>query len=311
MPAEFDAKILKLRLPEQDELRNESECCSADPVMLQSIGRAVGQQVRITRKGTGFVALYTVKLANPEDPGNSNAARIVRTGESGRERLGSTNEMDATVHAVVLDAAPQPGEPVGVRLFDLINDDSRQSYFIAIAPHGGQIEEHTDEQAETSIRALRADGFPASLWLCKGFGDGAKGAFDRWHITSTDLQPAGFPRLQSLMRRRFCHGVAFHGFERKAGEADIYIGGGASPSIKTQVARELTRLNTSLEIKISTERDKAKFQGFSPDNLINRIALQGIHIEQSSQARAMGEQVAQAIASVYRSRWKQLLCFWT
>jgi hypothetical protein len=73
----------------------------------------------------------------------------------------------------------------------------------------------------------------------------------------------------------------------------------------------LTKLNTSLEIKISTARDKPKFQGFSSDNLINRIALQGIHIEQSSQARAMGEQVAQAIASVYRSRWKRLLCFWT
>ena len=61
MLSEYTAQILKLRLPEQDELKNESERCSADPVMLESIGRALGQQVRVKRSdGSGFVALYTV-----------------------------------------------------------------------------------------------------------------------------------------------------------------------------------------------------------------------------------------------------------
>jgi hypothetical protein len=57
MPTEYTAKILKLRLPEQDELKNETERCSADPVMLESIGRSIGQQVRIKRDGSDFVAL--------------------------------------------------------------------------------------------------------------------------------------------------------------------------------------------------------------------------------------------------------------
>ena len=59
MRTEYTAQIRKLRLPEQDELKNESERCSADPVMLESIDRALGQQVRIKRSdGSGFVALF-------------------------------------------------------------------------------------------------------------------------------------------------------------------------------------------------------------------------------------------------------------
>ena len=44
--ATFHARILKLRLPEQDSLKDAAERCSADPVGLASIGRAVGQQGR-------------------------------------------------------------------------------------------------------------------------------------------------------------------------------------------------------------------------------------------------------------------------
>ncbi len=43
--AAYDARILKLRLPEQDSLKKAAERCSADPVSLTNIGRAVGQQV--------------------------------------------------------------------------------------------------------------------------------------------------------------------------------------------------------------------------------------------------------------------------
>ena len=67
--AAYDARILKLRLPEQDLLKNDAERCSADPVGLASIGRAVGQQVRIKRRDDlRFVAVYTVYQPNPDDP---------------------------------------------------------------------------------------------------------------------------------------------------------------------------------------------------------------------------------------------------
>jgi hypothetical protein len=200
MPTEYDAQILKLRLPEQDALKNDAERCSADPVMLNSIGRAVGHQVRITRKDNSrFIALYTVKQANPPaDLGDPSRANVVRTGQAGRERLGTTVE-EAIVHATVVDTAPLHGKPIGVSFFEVAEDDGKQAYLIAIAPHGGEIEKHTDEEAEYLRDELVSKGYPASAWICKGYGDELKGASDRWHITSTDLHPASFPLLQALI----------------------------------------------------------------------------------------------------------------
>ena len=311
MPTEYTAQILKLRLPEQDELKNDSERCSADPVMLESIGRSLGQQVRIKRSDDPrFFALFTAKQANPDaDPSDHMGANVVRTGQTGRERLGTTAEMEATVLARVVDAAPQAAEPGDVRFFEVADDDGKQAYFIAIAPHGGMIEQHTDEQAAEAAVELIAAGFPASLWLCKGYGDEAKGPFDRWHITSTDIHPASFPLLQRLISRTFCYGVAFHGFQRREDEADVYIGGAASRSLKLVIERALNDLDLPIKVKISTDDDNPKFQGFSPDNLINRLVTSGIHLEQSLEARKKfrGE-IARAVAKTFASRWRVLVC---
>ena len=311
MQTEYAARILKLRLPEQDALKNASERCSADPGMLESIGRSLGQQVRIKRKDDPrFFALYTVKQANPEaDLNDRLRLSIVRTGQAGRKRLGTAAGIEATVQARVVDAAPQPGEPDGTRFFEIADDDGKQSYFIAIAPHGGEIEAHTDEQAAKAVRRLCVAGFPASGWLCKGSGDAAKGAFDRWHITADDLQPACFPLLEPLVSRGFCYGVAFHGFDRKKGEADVYIGGTASQSVKLTIESALNDLYLPIKVKISTADDSPKFQGFSAENIINRLATRGgIQLEQSAQARKYYLEIARAVAQVFGSRLRFLVC---
>src|SRR5215813_3738933 len=89
--AAYDARILKLRLPEQDSLKKAAERCSADPVSLTNIGCAVGQQVRIKRRDDPrFVAVYTVNQPNPDDPDDPSRADIVRAGRAGRERLGTS-----------------------------------------------------------------------------------------------------------------------------------------------------------------------------------------------------------------------------
>jgi phage replication-related protein YjqB (UPF0714/DUF867 family) len=301
----YNARILKLRLPEQDSLKNEAERCSGDPVALAAIGRAVGQQIRITRTDDArFVAVYTISEPNPDTPGR---ADVVRTGQAGRERLGTGTELEATIAARVLDAPPLPNEPPGVRFFELAEDGADDTYFVAIAPHGGLIEPHTDEQATATAAHVRTSGFTASLWSCKGFGDAIRGASDRWHITSTDLHPASFPLLGSLMSRRFSYGVAFHGFAQQEGEADIYIGGGASWRLKRAVQRALNRLRLPLNVKISTDADKPKFQGFSADNVINRLATSGIHLEQSAKARVHHQAIARAVATVFASPWRRLV----
>ena len=308
MPTEYTAQILKLRLPEQEELKDESERCSADPAMLQSIGRVIGQQVRITRSDNpNFVAVYTVKQSNPDDDlSDPELAKVVRTGQPGRERLGTAEQMAAIVQAKVVDDAPQPGR---ASFFELIDDDGMQVYFIAIAPHGGKIEPDTDKQPTDVVTELNAASFPASFWLCKGDGDQDKGPFDRWHITSEDIQPACFPLLQPLALRTFCYGVAFHGFDREEDEADVYIGGGASLPLKRAVEKALTDLNLPIEVKISTGNDKPKFQGFSPENIINRLATRGIQLEQSRRAREnFGQKIAVAVAKVFASRRRLLFC---
>jgi hypothetical protein len=213
MRTEYTAQIRKLRLPEQDELKNESERCSADPVMLESIGRALGQQVRIKRSDeSGFVALYTVKQANPDaDLSEPEQAGVVRAGQTGRERLGTADEMEATVQAKVVDAAPQSG---AVSFFELAKD-----------------------------------------------------------------------------------------------EADIYIGGGASRPLKGAIERALSDLDLRIAVKISTCYDDPKFQGFSPENIINRLSARGIHLEQSFEARKkFGGAIACAVAEVFASRRRFQFC---
>jgi hypothetical protein len=133
-----------------------------------------------------------------------------------------------------------PGESTGVKFVELAEDAGHQSYFAVIAPHGGKIEEHTDEQVAAVFTQLRTAGFSASTWACKGFGDATKGASDRWHITSDDIHPASFPLLGSLMSRRFFYGVAFHGFMQHGEEADLYIGGAAPPRLKAAVLQDVS-----------------------------------------------------------------------
>src|SRR5262245_32801449 len=147
--ATYHARILKLRLPEQDSLKDAAEHCSADPVSLATIGRAVGQQVRIKRTD-GFVAAYTVSEPNPDDP---SLADVVRTGLAGRERLGTSDEMkQATVEATVVDATPT----TGARFFEAAKHTRDQSYFVVIAPHGCMLAQYTDAQATEVLSQLPA-----------------------------------------------------------------------------------------------------------------------------------------------------------
>jgi len=70
----------------------------------------------------------------------------------------------------------------------------------------------------------------------------------------------------------------------------------------------LNKLDLPLKVKISTSHDSRKFQGFSVDNITNRIAKSGIHLEQSAQARKYYREIANAVAQVFDSRLRFLIC---
>ena len=166
----------------------------------------------------------------------------------------------ATVDATVVDATPT----TGARFFEAAKGTGDQSYFVVIAPHGGLIEQYTDEQATEVFSHLRTAGFPASAWLCKGFGDDNKGASDRWHITSDDIDPASFPLLGSLMSRQFLYGVAFHGFARQEGEKDIYIGGRAPNAAESSGAEGLKSPGPPAQGQDQHWRRQTQIPGIAP-----------------------------------------------
>jgi hypothetical protein len=70
----------------QRDLQDRGEHCSVDAARLATIGRAVGQQVRVLLSGDAF-GLYTGERGAPEGPDTT-----VRMGGRGRERLGTSDE---------------------------------------------------------------------------------------------------------------------------------------------------------------------------------------------------------------------------
>jgi len=287
----FDASIARAR-PSQDDLRKRREHCSADPGRLAAIGCAVGHQVRITR-GADRSGLYTVREARQENPDG-----IVRMGAAGRRRLGTSGEFAAVVDSRV----PHPtiseerAEAEG-EFIERLRDDGRQRRLIAIAPHGGEIETRTDRQAER-VRSRLGSGV-ASAWRCKGW-DRDGGAFLRWHITSTDIDEASFPRLRSVISRGFAHAVAFHGFD----DPEILIGGTARPELKEEVRCALERATAGSGIEVRVARPEEGFGGDGPGNVLNRLSaggVNGLQIEQCLQARLdHWRAIANAVAEVYR-----------
>ena len=276
----------------QEDLKRNPEHCSADPVRLAAIGRAHRQQVRIYRTPEDF-ALYTVSEVRPELPDE-----LVRMGPAGRQRLGTEAEFPGVVDSRVprsrLSEARARAEG---ELVERLHDDGQQSQLIAIAPHGGDIEPHTDDQAERVATRLAAKS--ASSWRCKGWKpDG--GAFGRWHITSIDLDEACFPRLGRAMSRGFTHAVAFHGFEGD----EILIGGGGGPELKELVREAVdTAIGSAIRVRVATDADH--FGGDDPCNIVNRLTaggVGGLQIEQSRTARDEHWcEIADAVAGVYET----------
>jgi phage replication-related protein YjqB (UPF0714/DUF867 family) len=173
---------------------------------------------------------------------------------------------------------------------------------IVIAPHGGDIEPHTDQQAERVASRLAAKA--VSSWRCKGFkGDGS---FDRWHITSTDIHEASFPLLNSVISRGFTYAVAFHGFDDPEIPFDILIGGAAPYSLKQEIETAIKGAITGSDITVHIASPDEKFGGDSLKNIVNRLTAggaNGIQIEQSPPARSNHwRDIADVVANVYSSK---------
>ncbi len=240
-------------------------------------------------------ALYTVSEVRQETPEN-----VIRMGLVGRRRLNADGEFDAVLdpqvpHPTLADEEARAHSEFVERLAD----NGWQRGLIAIAPHGGNIEPHTDEQVERV--AARLPPTTVSSWGCKGFKRGG-GAYERWHITSTDIHESSFPRLESVIGRGFAYAVAFHGFDEPA----ILIGGTAALILKKELraAIEAATISSGIEVRIAQPNEQ--FGGDDPQNIVNRLTAGGAHgiqIEQSPRARSRHcLAIADAVADVYARR---------
>jgi phage replication-related protein YjqB (UPF0714/DUF867 family) len=260
----------------QGDLKDRREHCAPAASLLLSLGGEPGQQVRI-RHGEE-VALYTVSELLHET-----TDAVVRMGPGGRQRLKSDDGFEGGVletKVVDADLSDEKAREAG-ELVERLSDDGAQSHLIAIAPHGGGIEDHTDEQAERVAELLGEE--LASAWRGKGWGpNGGPGAFDRWHITSTDLNPVSFPLLGSVMSRRFTHAVAFHGFNDEPG---VLIGGTAPAEVKEALRQAIQDvLPARLDVRVAGPDER--YGGDDPDNIVNRLSpCGGIQIEQGAEPR--------------------------
>lgn len=248
---------------------------------------SVGQQVRITHPERG-PAVYTVdELRRDDNPD------YVRMNLSARLRLGVTEGFDAVlsnrITADLSDAEAEARSEFVERLVDGGGDG-----LVVLAPHGGAIEARTDDQAERLTAALGG----ASSWICKGWREGG-GAFDRWHIRSTDLDPRSFAGLGKIAGRGFAYAVAFHGMTSADG---VLIGGGGPLWLKQQVAAAIRGvIGKGTEVGIATTADL--YDGDRSDNLVNWITAGGVGGVQVEQSRAVRDHhwraIADAIAGVY------------
>lgn len=273
----------------QADLKAHREHCAPAARVLASLDSGPRQQVRIHRNGE--FALYTVSELLHETTDS-----VVRMGLGGRQRLQAEDEFEGVLDTKVVDPdlcdkdARDAGE-----LVERLDDDGCQTHLIAIAPHGGDIEEHTDGQAERVAERLGPQ--LASAWRAKGWGSDG-GAFVRWHITSTDLNPVCFPQLNSVMSRRFAHAVAFHGFNDEPG---VLIGGTAPAELKERLRQAIQQvLPERLDVRVALPTER--YGGDDPNNIVNRLSpCGGIQIEQGPSPRGdHGCDIADVVVDFFR-----------
>lgn len=262
-----------------DQLRTDPdlyrEHCRLPAAVLAWAGSDIGHQVRL-RRGRECV------LATAVDTD---------------DRAVVAPEMEPMVDGVgplrVAGRAPTPRTSLAAGEF--VERTAEGGPVVAVAPHGGNVEPHTDAQARWLGRR------DAAVWTCNGWWPGGR-AFDRWHVTSADIHPASFPALDGLLgagsgkRGGFEAAVSFHGWRHDG----VGVGGAASRETRQRVVESVERV---LPPDIPVERiDEGDYSGDSAENIVNWLTddgESGVQIEQSTRVRwRHGSAVADAAANV-------------
>ncbi|MHC4618505.1 MAG: poly-gamma-glutamate hydrolase family protein [Planctomycetota bacterium] len=286
----FDARAYTA-FTSQSLLIGYPERCSVDPDELSGIGRSVWEQIRLTHNSNGKKGILTVAQTRQESPSEK-----VRMCSDARARWGDTSKWYGTADKNCLrsNLSDAQAESQSEFVERLDETNTTHSDLVVCAPHGGMIEHHTDEQAERVYSQLSGTK-NVSAWVCKGWRSGG-GAYDAWHITSTEISTGSFPLLDSIKSRGFTYAVSFHG----ANIDTIAVGGGAGSQLKQDIADAIQNaVGEDWEVEVVTS---GPYAGTSEDNFINWLANYGVQIEQPGGARNdYSIAIADAVAGVFAS----------
>jgi phage replication-related protein YjqB (UPF0714/DUF867 family) len=277
------------------------EHCALDGESLQVLGSEVGRQVLIQRS-TKRLALYTVaeRIDVPGRAAHVGTAGITRLGETASTTLRATLEPDFT----------GGDSQVPARLTEQLLGRAATGLAI-LAPHGGNIEIGTDDQARLVFATLTKAGKPVRAWIARGFNP--TGAHRCWHVTASEISTQSFPKLGSLFGRGasrgvFAHAVAFHG----QNDTEAIVVGGGLPRDAAHTALKMrlrAHVRDALEAVMDDPpavvvRRSGPLGGAERANIVNRItaAGNGIQLEQPAGVRTVKEQrdaIARAVATFY------------
>jgi phage replication-related protein YjqB (UPF0714/DUF867 family) len=284
------------------------EHCKAKLKQIQDIGRHRHEQVRIefhTTNGGITSAIFTVSVFHPDTGSVSLGPKI--DGYLQNCELTSQNTCEGKVKAQIMieDLSEEDAKDNGELIELLTPPNSQNRKLIVIAPHGGNIEPRTDEQAEHVRMNLPPEC--VTTWICKGFKkpdspEEEHDAHKRWHITATEISERSFPKLRTIIQPKFEYAIAFHGME----ENFICVGGNAE-SADAGLIEEIRdsikgKLNVS-SIEVVATACGGGFSSDDPCNIVNRLGVKGIQIEQGKVIReGHWKDIAQAVVDAIGPR---------
>lgn len=260
---------------------SDAERCRLPQSTLDAVGVEPEHQVRLVYDGAP--AVFTA-AASDDKFGYINSG--------GRDRLEASGgsfrvDTDSTVVNPTLDeetAAEEGG------FLERLTDPGTAE-LIALAPHGGYIEWRTDSQAKRVSERLESVSWYSAGWWPGG------GAFRRWHVTSTDIQPASFPALDEISNRGFEHAVSFNGWS----ESHVAVGGAAPDGLREAVRDAIATVVES-DVRLASDNTR---DGDSPENIVNWLTesgSDGVQIEQPWSVRdEKHAEVADAVADVFNN----------
>lgn len=296
-PVSKQIDVLKAKTEMLDYLTSEN--CTIDPELRSGQGFVLGQQVRLWPKSdSDKYGLATLHSDYQDGSDNDD----IRMRLSGRQRFDKSDSFDAYIADPSIKTDKTKSWLQSNNEYGEFLDESNDTHsdIVVCAPHGGIIENYTDEMADwMHARLTSHHSKNSSCWTACGW-QSKIGAYDAWHITSSDISRESFSLLDGIGDRSFTYAVSFHGF----GEDDIYVGGGASSTLKNEV-------KTAIENAVGTAYDvvvvsSGPYGGVDPDNFVNWLTSGGsggVQIELPYNARRdYGQAIAEAVADVYAAK---------